>query len=61
MIEDYKQYQKDAYRIYGWGHPMVKIYRQLEVIVYYLKKGKILELSRDIEEKVKKIIKRTSS
>lgn len=61
VIEDYKQYQKDAYRIYGWGHPMVKIYRQLEVIVYYLKKGKILELSRDIEEKVKKIIKRTSS
>ena len=60
-IEDYRQYQINAYRIYGWGHPVVKIYRQIEIMFCYLRRGKIKELSSDIKQKIKKVVKRTSS
>lgn len=60
-IKEYKLYQKNAYRIYGWGHPFVKMYRQIESAFYYLKKGKIKELHNDMKQKIEKVIKRTSS
>lgn len=61
IIKDYKPYLKNAYRIYGWGHPVVKIYRQIVSMFYYLKQGKIKELLSDTRQKIQKVIKRTSS
>lgn len=60
-VEDYKLYQKHAYRIYAWGHPFVKIYRQLEIAFYYLKKGKVKELTSDIKQKINHVLNKTSS
>lgn len=61
IIKDYKPYLKNAYRIYGWGHPAVKIYRQIVSMFYYLKQGKIKELLSDTRQKIERVIKRTSS
>lgn len=60
-VEDYKPYKNKSYRILGWRHPFVKIYRQFEIAFYYLKNGKIKELYSDIKQKMEHILNRTSS
>lgn len=60
-IEDYRPYKKNAYRIYGWGHPIVKMYRQLESAFYYIEKGMVKELYSDIKYKIKNVMEKTNS
>lgn len=55
MIKDYKLYQKNAYRIYGWGHPVVKIYRQLEALLLAAKHGQIKNELLAVKGKLKKL------
>lgn len=50
VIED-KNYQKKVYRIMGWGHPLIKLYRKCEVMVrkliYSGLKNSIQEFNRN--------------
>lgn len=61
QICDYEPYRKRAYRIYGWGHPFVKICRLFETSFYRLKRGNVREVLEDIKEKAGKVLSRTSS
>lgn len=36
QVKDHLPYTKRSYRIYGWGHLFVKIYRKIEVLIYRL-------------------------
>ena len=58
---DFTGYREHAYRIYGWGHPFVKLYRLLETSFYQLKRGNIRGALRDVTEKAGKVLSRTSS
>ncbi len=60
-VEDHPNYRKRAYRIYGWGHPIIKIYRMFEVSFYHIKKGQFKEAFSEITNKLRKGITRCSS
>jgi len=60
-VMDDREYQKRAYRIYGWRHPLIKVYRLIEVLFYKLIQGDFKGAFRDIRIKFDKFIKRTSS
>lgn len=60
-IEDYEPYKNNSYRIYGWGHPMVKIYRLIETTYYKIIRGKGGEVVKDILDKFKKVLNKTTS
>ena len=56
MVTDYPSYKDHTYRIYGWGYPMVKIYRHLESSVYKMKRGYIKEALQDLKKDVHKVM-----
>ena len=60
-VEDYPVYKEHSYRICAWGHPIVKIYRHLEVSVYKIKNGNIKAAVRDIMDDIYRIVKKLSS
>lgn len=60
-IKDYEEYKKNAYRIFAWGHPVVKVYRLIETTIYRIKKGKFKEAFEDIFNKIYKVINKISS
>jgi hypothetical protein len=60
VIDD-REYQKRAYRIQGWGHPLIKIYRLVETSFYKLKCGDFKSIVSDLKNKYKKFVGRTSS
>lgn len=60
IIEDY-EYKKRAYKVYGWGNPIIKIYRLFESTFYRIKKGKFKEAFNDILNKIYKLVNRTVS
>ncbi len=60
-VEDYKPYKDNSYRIMAWGHPFVKIYRQIEITFLYLRKGKTKELMNDIKSKIEHLLNKTYS
>lgn len=60
VIEDYG-YKKRAYRIYGWGHPLVKFYRFIESSIYMLLKGDFSTVKQEIKAKSDKVRNRTIS
>lgn len=60
-IEDYEPYRKNSYRIYAWGHPIVKVYRLIETTFYRIKNGEFKSAMQDIGEKVHKVLSKTQS
>ena len=60
-VEDHMQYKVRAYRIYGWGHPVIKAYRVVETTFYKIKCGKIKDAISDIKRKYNKLVNGTSS
>lgn len=56
MIENV-DYKERSYRISGWGHPMVKLYRTLETMTYKIAHGDIKAAYSEVSGKVKKILK----
>ncbi len=59
--QDFEPYRKRAYRIYGWGHPFVKLYRLLETSFYQLRRGNVWDVFEDVKEKAGKVLSRTNS
>lgn len=53
-VVDYHPYKNDTYRIYGWGHPCVKIWRLIESSFYRLIRGDIKGIFSDINDKFEK-------
>lgn len=60
-VEDYIPYKINAYRIYAWGHPVIKMFRLAETTFYQLRAGKLTEAFCDIKRKIDKVVNRTSS
>lgn len=60
-VEDYELYRKNSYRIYGWGHPIIKVYRLIETTFYRVKKGEFKSAMQDILDKVHKVLSKTGS
>ncbi len=55
VIEDVT-YKNRAYRIEGWGHPFVKIWRLIESSFYRLLHGDVRGIFRDVKDKFGKFI-----
>ena len=55
VIEDVS-YKNRAYRIEGWGHPMVKIWRLIESSFYRLLHGDFRGIFRDVKDKFCKLV-----
>lgn len=60
ILEDYS-YKKRAYKIYGWGHPLIKVYRFIESSFYKIRNGDICGICIDISDKIKKVFLGTIS
>ncbi len=58
---DHEPYRKRAYRIYGWGHPLVKVFRLAESMVYACRAGKWRVALSQFQDRLKKLLKRTSA
>lgn len=61
IIEDYPKYKKNSYRIYGWGHFGVKLYRVFETSFYQIRNGNYRSVVSDLKEKMFKFLTRTNS
>ncbi|MBR6061264.1 MAG: hypothetical protein IKP67_04250 [Spirochaetales bacterium] len=57
-VDDYHQYKNDTYRIYGWGHPFVKIWRLIESSFYRLLHGDLQGMFADVRDKLKKFFEK---
>jgi hypothetical protein len=60
-ISDYEAYRKSTYRIYGWGHPVVKIWRLVESTFYKLVRGDLKGIFADVKDKFGKLISHRAS
>lgn len=60
-IKDYEQYRKKSFRIYAWGHPLIKLYRFGETLVYNIIKGNFKSVTIDIARNIKRLFTRTWS
>ncbi len=54
-FDDFVPYQKRTYRLNGWNHPLIKIYRQCERYFYFLCYGKFDCIKNDFKKKIKKV------
>lgn len=54
ICEDY-EYKKRAYRLYAWGHPIVKIKRLIETTLRLIKHGKITLAIKNLYQKLENI------
>jgi hypothetical protein len=59
-VKDNEGYKKRTYRIYGWRHPMVKIWRTIEVLFYRIcagdAKGAVSDLSQKFDSLRKSLL-----
>ncbi len=60
-ITDHDPYRKRSYRIYGWGHPAVKVYRLAESMYYKLRSGRGGEALSEFKDRLVKLVKRNSA
>lgn len=55
-VIEYIPYKDRSYRIKAWGHPIIKLYRMFEVVVYYIIKGKSTDVFKYISQQFKKLV-----
>ncbi|MEY8330536.1 MAG: hypothetical protein K1W19_10370 [Lachnospiraceae bacterium] len=56
IMEDY-EFKDRVYRIMGWNHPLVKIYRSLEVLLKRIARGNGMDGIRDFRSKIYCLLK----
>ncbi len=61
VVEEYTPYREKTYRIYGWGHPFVKLFRFFEGSFYQLKAGNLKYVIKDFKDKVKNVVFRLNT
>lgn len=57
-IVEYVPYKKRSYRIKGWGHPAIKLFRMIEVTIYRIVGGDFKGIMKDIKDKMEKLVQR---
>ncbi len=60
-IEEYVPFREKSYRIYGWGHPFVKLWRFFEGSFYQIRAGNAGYVWRDFKDKAKNVIFRLNT
>lgn len=59
-VIEFIPYKIRTYRIKAWGHPFVKAYRLLEVSFYRILKGDFMGIAKDLKDKIRKVIHKTT-
>lgn len=57
-VIEYTDYKDRSYRIKAWGHPFVKAYRFAEALFYRLIRGDLKGITKEVVDKVNKLIHR---
>lgn len=55
-IVDFPKYQIRSYKIYGWGHPLIKLYRLTESLFYQITNGEFESAKKEVIDKFKKLL-----
>jgi len=61
IIEEYRPYREESYRIYGWGHPFVKLWRFAEGSFYEIRAGNFKFVWKDFCDKVRNVVCRLNT
>ena len=61
VVSEYKPFKSASYRIYGWGHPFVKLFRFFEGSFYQIRAGNFGFVWRDFKDKVKNVVFRLNT
>lgn len=57
---EYYDYKKRVYRMFGWGHPLVKAYRLIESTVYVLRSEGLSQAITMLSDRFKKLVKKVT-
>ncbi|MCR4591009.1 MAG: hypothetical protein K5668_09345 [Lachnospiraceae bacterium] len=60
-ISEYTPYREKTYRIYGWGHPFVKLWRFLEGSFYQIRAGNAGYVWKDFKDKIRNVFYRLNT
>ncbi len=60
-VTEYVPYREKCYRIYGWGHPFVKLWRFFEGSFYQIRAGNFGYVLKDFRDKVKNVVFRLNT
>ena len=60
-VAEYRPYREESYRIYGWGHPFVKLWRLFEGSFYEIRAGNFGYVWKDFVDKVKNVVFRLNT
>lgn len=57
-VTEYIPYKDRSYRIKAWGHPIVKMYRLVETMVYKMLAGDIKGAMSELRDRIEKVVER---
>ncbi len=60
-VMEYVPYREKTYRIYGWGHPFVKLFRFFEGSFYQIRAGNLKYVVKDFSDKVRNVVFRLNT
>ena len=60
-VSEYVPFRAASYRIYGWGHPFVKLFRFFEGSFYQIRAGNLGYVWKDFKDKVKNVVFRQNT
>ena len=60
-VMEYVPYREKTYRIYGWGHPFVKLFRFFEGSFYQIRAGNLKYVAKDFFDKVRNVVFRLNT
>ncbi len=60
-VREYRPYREKTYRIYGWGHPFIKLWRFFEGSFYEIRAGNTDYVIKDFKDKVRNVTHRLNT